>query len=56
MEITVVSPLGAEKSELLPTGNTMEWYVTMTWTPSTIHQYGPNILCFMATDSRKKVP
>ena len=50
VEITVVSPPGTTKSELLPTGNAMEWYITTIWTPTSL-QYGPNFLCYMAIDS-----
>ena len=53
VEIAIVSPLGTDKSELLPTSNAKEWYITTTWIPTSSLQYGPNILCYMAIDSRK---
>ena len=50
IDIVTASPLGMRRSELSPSGNPGEWYINVTWTPSTF-QLQPNVFCYYAVDN-----
>ena len=50
-EIVTASPLGMNKSDLVPSSNPGEWQVNVTWIPAA-SQFGPNIFCYAALDNR----
>ena len=49
-DIVTASPLGMRRSELSPSGNPGEWYINVTWTPSTF-QLQPHVFCYYAVDN-----
>ncbi|XP_076071887.1 uncharacterized protein LOC143043490 isoform X1 [Mytilus galloprovincialis] len=50
-EIVTVSPIGMIKTGILPYGSSgMEWYVNVTWTPSS-SQGGSHIFCYTAVNN-----
>ena len=50
IDIVTASPVGMRQSTLANSSDTGEWYIDVTWTPSTL-QIGPNIFCYSALDN-----
>lgn len=50
VDIVTVSPVGLLKSNLNASTTPQQWFVDVTWTPSS-SQSGPNIFCYYALDS-----
>ena len=48
--IITASPVGLLKSSLTESTTPQQWFVDVTWTP-TSSQSGPNIFCYYALDS-----
>eukprot|EP00731_Ephydatia_muelleri_P017140 Em0010g238a len=49
-EIITASPAGLQMSNLTQIGNSLQWYINVSWTPDNT-QIGPNIFCYAAVDN-----
>ena len=52
VDIITVSPVGLLKSNVTASTTPQQWFVDVTWTP-TSSQSGPNIFCYYALDSNR---